>query len=343
LPRRTQLSINFVDTRGVHVQRMRDINAPLPGTYIGPGTGARPFAGLGDIYLYESSGIFKQSQVMANMNSRLTSNIQLQGYYAWGLAHTNANGFPMDQYNVAQDWGRANFDVRQRAFIGGTVSLPFRLSAAPFITMSSGAPFNITTGQQYNGDGIFNARPALATAATPAFNLVLTRWGAFDRSPAYGVPLIPVNYGDGPAQFSVNLRLSRTWGWGEKTGSSNQGRNGVGPAGGFGGFGGGPRGGGFGGPRGSFGGGGRGGFGGGGNSGKRYNLTASISARNAFNHANLGQPVGNLSSTLFGQSTSLANGTIGAGGPGGQAASGPGASNPAAGNRKVELQIRFQF
>ena len=36
LPGRTQVSLNIVDTRGVHQLRERDINAPLPGTYIGP-------------------------------------------------------------------------------------------------------------------------------------------------------------------------------------------------------------------------------------------------------------------------------------------------------------------
>src|ERR1019366_3660096 len=34
LPARTQMSINFVNTRGMHTQRLRDINAPLPGTYV---------------------------------------------------------------------------------------------------------------------------------------------------------------------------------------------------------------------------------------------------------------------------------------------------------------------
>jgi hypothetical protein len=33
LPGRTTLSVNLIDTRGVHVLRERDINAYLPGTY----------------------------------------------------------------------------------------------------------------------------------------------------------------------------------------------------------------------------------------------------------------------------------------------------------------------
>jgi hypothetical protein len=358
LPGRTQVSVNFVNTRGIHTLRQRDINAPLPGTYTGPGTGVRPFAGTavpgsgGDIYQYETSGIFKQTQVTVNANSRINSHLQLQGYYSFGEAHTNANGFPMDQYNANQDWGRANFDIRHRAFIGGNVGLPFRLSVAPFVTMSSGAPFNITTGQQFNGDGIINARPGLASASTLPQNLKSTPFGKFDLNPLPGVPIIPVNYGDGPSEFSVNLRVSRTWGWGERAAAGprpNQGGfDGGGPGGGGGrggpGGGGGGRGGGGGGFRGGGGGGGgRGGFGnfGGGNTGNRYNVTLTVSARNAFNHVNLAPPSGILTSPFFGQSTALAGSGGGNGGGGG--GGGFGGGNGAAGNRKVEIQLRFQF
>ena len=52
---------------------------------------------------------------------------------------------------------------------------------------------------------------------------------------------------------------------------------------------------------------------------------------NLFNHSNLGAPIGNLSSPLFGQPTSGA-GRFGAGG-----------GNQNAGNRRVELQLRFSF
>jgi hypothetical protein len=327
LPGRTQLSVNFVDTRGVHVLRTRDINAPLP-------DGVRPFAGTdvananGDIYQYETSGLFKQMQIIANVNTRFNSHLQLQGYYVFGEAHTNANGFPMDQYNDNLDWGRSSYDSRDYAFVGGTIGLPLKMQLAPFVTMKTGSPFNITTGGQFDDDGIFNARPAFANGAPCGGNIKCTPFGNFNINPAPGEALIPINYGQGPGMFSVNLRLSRTWGWGERA-ASTQTQN---PNRGGGGFGGGGRGGPI---RGGFGGGGRGGFGalGGGGTGKRYNLTATISARNALNHTNLGTPNGTLVSPFFGESTTLA-------GQGG----GPfGGGNGAAGNRKIELQLRFQF
>ena len=65
---------------------------------------------------------------------------------------------------------------------------------------------------------------------------------------------------------------------------------------------------------------------------KPYNLTISARAVNLFNRAKFAGPVGNLSSPFFGQSVSTAGG-FGAASVG----------NPAAGNRRVELQIRFSF
>lgn len=338
LPARTQVSVNYVNTRGVHVLREVDINAPctssVPNCLVGV---QRPFAGLdvpnanGDIYDYQTSGIFKQTQIQFNANSRVNSHFQLQGYYVYGQAHTNANGFPMDQYNERIEWGRANFDIRNRGYFGGTVGLPLKMQVAPFVQMQSGSPFNITTGLPYDGDGIYNARPAFGTCG--AAGVTSTRLGCFVLNPAPGQTVIPVNYGNGPAQFSVNLRISRTWGWGEKsTGDNNRPNGGGGDfggrggPGGFNGGGGGRGGGGFGG--GGFGGRGGGGRGfgglGGGNTGKRYNLTATVEARNALNHENLAAPTGIITSPFFGESTQI-NG------------------NGAAGNRKVTLQLRFQF
>jgi hypothetical protein len=337
LPARTQLSMNLVDTRGLHALRERDVNALLP-------NGTRPFEGTklaganGDIYQYETSGLYKQLQLLTNVNARINSRVQLMGFYVLGWAHTNANGFLMNPYDAGLDWGRANFDVRSRGFVGGTIGLPFRLQAFPFVTMNSGAPFNITTGQQFDQDGQYNARPAFVTASTPAANVAVTRFGVFDKNPAAGSPLIPINYGEGPSQFSVNIRLSRTWSFGERSAPGANNRDGGfnGPPGGLppGGPGGGPPPGGpppGGGPGGPF-----GGFGGGG--GRKYSLTLTVSARNAFNHVNLGQPNGDLASPFFGTSTTLANG-----GPGGGGGGPFGGGGSAAGNRKIEFQARFQF
>src|SRR5262249_54427976 len=148
-------------------------------------------------------------------------------------------------------------------------------------------------------------------------NIRCTRFGTFNLSPLPGEQIIPRNFGRAPGSLSVNVRVSRTFGFGgeaKRSTSSQQQKSqggtgdvaaakraGGGPTmiGGSMGGGSGPRGGGGGeGPRG----GGpqmmtMGGPGGAGSAGK-YQLTLSVNFQNLLNHVNLGPPVGNLSSPL---------------------------------------------
>jgi hypothetical protein len=312
-----------------------------------------PYTGFGPIYNYETSGLFKQSQYQTSVNTRFNRRISLNGYYVLGFAHTNAQGLPMNQYNDDADWGRASYDHRHTGYLGGTINLPWGINAAPFLTMATGGPFNITTGGYYNGDGIANLRPAFATAPGPNSKVISTKYGTFDLNPTPGEALIPVNYGQGPGNISPNLRISRTWGWGEKVapnpnagaggpdgggpggpgggGPPGGGRGGAGGGGGRGG--GGMAGGGFGGGGGGRGGGGGPRGGGGGASGKKYSLTATVNARDFINHVNLGAPTGLVTSPFFGQSTALAGGVGGGFGGGGSAA----------GVRRIEFSLRLSF
>ncbi|MFN7992620.1 MAG: TonB-dependent receptor [Bryobacteraceae bacterium] len=326
LPKNITLAMTYTHSRGIHTLRSRNINAPLPGTFdpLVAGSGTFPYGDVGNIYLYESSGLFTQNQLITNVNARINAKFNLFGYYVFGKAESNTDGaasFPSNQYNEKYDWGRAGFDVRHRMFIGGSLVAPLALRFSPFIIASSGQPFDITLGRDLNGDTLFNDRPALATNAN-APGVVSTRYGLFDTNPQPGEVIVPRNYGDGPGMFSVNMRLSRTFGFGEPTGSAAT------PGGGA------PQTGGLmvGGPRGGGGRGGGGMRGGGGPFGDaltnhRYNITLGISARNLFNRVNLASPIGNLSSPLFGTSNALAGGFF----------------STATANRRIEMQLRFSF
>jgi hypothetical protein len=335
LTKSLNMALTYIHSDGVHALLSRNINAPLPGTFnpADPLSGTRPLGNIGNVYEFESDGVFHQNQFIANANWRMGTRISLFGYYVLNYANSDTAGatsFPANQFDLAADYGRAAFDIRQRAFIGGTISLPYGFRASPFIIASSGIPFNITIGQDLNGDSLFTDRPSFATSATLPQNLVMTKYGNFDLAPAANAAIIPPNLGTGPSQFTVNLRLSKTFGFGKKADTNAAGGRGNRPPGTFGGpvgggsTGGGGGGGGRGGPGG--GGGGMGGFGGD-SSGHRYSLTLGVAGRNIFNRVNLGAPVGNLSSPLFGQSISLAGGIF----------------NSQAANRRVDLVATFSF
>ncbi len=334
LPRNMTLSMNFTDSRGLHQLRSRNINAPLPGTTI------YPLGSAGPLYLYESSGMFKQYQISTNLNGRITNYIQMFGNYTYGHASsdTDSSGtFPANNYDLSTEWGRAGFDIRHRFQMGGNVSAPMGIRLNPIIEMNTAPPFNITTGKDLNGDSIFNDRPAFATDLSRP-SVRVTPWGTFDTNPLPGQTIIPRNYGEAYGTVSINMRVSRTWSFGERnTGPANANRGAGGRGGGRGGnfggggFGGGGNRGGGGGGRGGggFAGGGGGNFDGNGNGGsRRYNVTLNVQIRNVINTVNPSAPTGNLSSTLFGQSLGVGGGFGGA---------------TQSANRRLDFSLRFQF
>jgi hypothetical protein len=321
-----RLSGQYVESRGVHLSNSRNINVPVNGIY--------PFGDAALRILSESSGLSRTHQLFFSPNVNYKK-MFLFGFYSYSHGKDNNEGSPADPNNLKAEWGPSSFaDVRHRFVLGTSVPLPLKVSVSPFIVVSSGTPYNITTGQDTNFDGYTSERPALDTslsaAACSGKTLVYeSGFGCFNLSPTSGTQ-IGRNYGRGPASFTVNMRVSRTWSFGRK-GESGQ-RDNNGPPPGMGGVrgGGGPPGGGGGPPGGPGGGGPPPGMFGGATSGKKYNLTLTASARNLFNHANYATPSGDLSSPFFGQYTSLASGF----GPMG------GASTF---NRKIDLQLRFQF
>jgi len=328
LSKTVNASVTYVNTRGQLQLLSRNINAPLPGTYdpADPTSGDRPFGNVGNIYQYEAAGIFRQNQLIANLNVRGGRRLSLFSNYTLNYARGNTAGagsFPVNQYDLMSSYGRAEFDVRHRAFLGGTVTLPWALRINSFIVASSGMPFDLTLGRDLNGDSVFNDRPAIATELSRP-SVVETRWGAFDKLPMPGQVLVAPNYGTGPGLFRMNMRLSKTFGFGKATESESGSMSGGPSPGGRGGRFGGP-GGGLG-PRGLSGGGGWGGWGDSATN-RRYSLTFSVFARNLFNFVNLAPPVGNLSSPFFGQSNAIAGG--------------PWFSSSA--NRRIDFQVTFSF
>ena len=78
------------------------------------------------------------------------------------------------------------------------------------------------SGQDLNGDSIYNDRPFFATGVGPG--VVTSPYGTFSTTQQPGMTIVPINYATGPAQVNVNIRLSKTIGLGPKIESENSGR-----------------------------------------------------------------------------------------------------------------------
>jgi len=376
LTKTTQLNLFFstYDTR--HLLRSRNINAPLldasgalPRDAAGKAIIVRPQPG-GDILQYETSGTQSMKQLNIGVTKQFRPGFSLTANYTLGKAQSNADfgAFPMNQYDLTGEYGRTSFDTRHRFIMFASLAVPkLKLTLNPMVIANTGRPFNIITGSDNNGDGQINDRPAFAdsqtvacaagqrlgtslTAGGPACGLVQTRFGNFDILPKPGQTIVPRNYAEGPGFFSVNLRVGRTFAFGDLPGAADRRRaaqqeqqqNNRGGERGSNNNRGGGNGGGGGGQRGGApGGGGIQGMAGGpmmimmgapgGTEGKRYSLNFSLNFINLLNRTNLGQPVGNLSSDQFGQSLFPVSGF------------GFGGGNPNSGNRRVQASVRFNF
>ena len=318
------VTVSYLNTRGVHQFLSIDTNAPTPGTPNSAG-GPRPNPNEGDIYQYSSDGLFRQNQLIANFNIRAGAKLSLFGFYSLNYANSDASGassFPSNQYDLSVDYGRASFAIRDRLFLGGTIGFPRGFRLSPFMIFNSGSPYNVTAGQDLAGDLQFNVRPAFAT--NPSGSCVSPTVACHYVVPTTSYTPIPINYLTGPSNFTLNLRLAKTFGFGPDLGAKAAAQAGGGtPSGPPPGVGGGPRGGG---PGGGFGGRGPGGFGGPATT-RRYSLTFSVNARNLLNKVNAAAPVGVWSSQEFGKSIALAGGPF----------------SSMAANRKIELQAMFSF
>ncbi|HTU36098.1 MAG TPA: carboxypeptidase regulatory-like domain-containing protein [Candidatus Acidoferrum sp.] len=277
----TKLSVTYMNSRGDRQLLTNNINTPEPGTF--PASPVYPNGIPENIFEYESAGIYRQNQFIVNTNVRAGSKFMLVAYYTLGYANSDtggANSFPSNPYNIMQDYGRAEFDVRNRGIVIGSFSLPYGIRLSPFLVADSGSPYNVIMAQDFIGSTVLNQRPALATNPLNPAYVVSTPLGTFDTNVndlGPGESILPVNDFTGPSQFSLNLHLSKTFGFGKVS---------EGPSGG----GGGNHYHGHGGPGGPFGGGGGGGFFSSSGADRRYNLTLSIFARNLTNYIDLAPP-----------------------------------------------------
>ena len=294
----TSFTAGLSTYRARHRLRRRNINAPLSGTFVfgQPDSGIRPFGNTGEIFLIESSNDAFQNQFYFGFRSRINSRISLLARYL--LSDTKDGGssgsFPADSNDLSGEFGRSSrFSIRHRFYLNGTFRIPkLNISLSPGLVAFSQRPFNITTGLDTNGDQRFMERPSLATNIDLSNpDIVQTEFGVFNINPQPGEEIISRNIGRGPAFLSINMGIRKTFGFGSD--GSKKSRSGR-------------------------------------SSGKPYRTTFSVQIQNLFNQTNLGTPVGNLSSPLFGRSTSTTG------------ANGFENGNPSY-NRRIEVQIRFNF
>src|SRR5579862_1556741 len=312
LPAHTTLAVTYTNSHGLHELRSVDINAPLPGS------GAFPFGTQNPLFLMESTGLYNQNQLIANVNAKVNGGFSLFGFYVLNRARSNTDGvgtFPANPYSMAGEYGPASTDIHHRVTLGGSIVTRWNIRLSPFFVIQSGAPFDITSGNDPYGTTLFTARPGVSPDPAKS-GLIETPYGLLDPNPSPGEAILPRNYGRGPGQIAMNLRVGKTFGFGGERGGKKASDGAPIPAGNS---------------TAAATGRGLGGLIGALPSNRRYNLMVSMSIRNLLTHTNPGPINGDITSPLFGRANQMAGNINGEG------------FSENANNRRLELQIRFTF
>jgi hypothetical protein len=158
---KTTMSAEFLTVRGSNLFRARIDNAPAS---------AAPFQPSAiRTYRIESTGSLRTNAMTVTFRGRIA---QFKGTVTYTLSRSTDDtsgvfDLPADDNNLEAERGRADFDRRHRfSTVGVYEWRDAGLRIGTVVSLRSGAPYDITTGSDDNGDSVGNDRPAGVTRNT---------------------------------------------------------------------------------------------------------------------------------------------------------------------------------
>jgi TonB dependent receptor/Carboxypeptidase regulatory-like domain len=160
---RAMVTLEYAHIRGTDLFRVHDVNAPVPGTT------ERPDPKFKEIIQIESSGSMRSHSLNATLHAVVRSRFDGSAVYTYSRTSNDTPGakvsgnlsfnLPVNNYDTAGEWGRADFDIRHRFSFAGVLKLPQAFQVGSILEIRSGFPYEITTGFDDNGDGRATDRP----------------------------------------------------------------------------------------------------------------------------------------------------------------------------------------
>jgi outer membrane receptor protein involved in Fe transport len=165
-------------TRGHHLFRSVDTNAPLP-----PDFASVPDPSFGHVQEIRSDGRLRSDALELTLRGRYKKRISGQVQYTLSRAMNNSGGinwYPSNQYApLGAEWGPADFDVRHRLNVLTTLSAGRWGNLGLSARFASGVPYTETAGIDFFHTGMANARPAgigRNTLRASGFSAVDVHW-----------------------------------------------------------------------------------------------------------------------------------------------------------------------
>jgi outer membrane receptor protein involved in Fe transport len=205
LPFRFLLTAAYVGARGEHLYATTEFNPTLNNT---TGSTARLFTGRGRIIRQDTSGDSSYHSGQLELDRRFSHGFQMRAAYTWGKDLDDTSEiFTTGQFSTyaerqypyyrGREYSASTFDHKHIFAVEYTYAFPKwhaqgmqkipgavvnGWSFAGITRLQSGNPINVEIGYDWNGDGISNDRPILATKSAP-----IATW-AVDGNEWFGLP-----------------------------------------------------------------------------------------------------------------------------------------------------------
>ena len=205
-PRHWHAQVNLYLARAWDDLRSRNINAPLNGLP----TGSRPFAANTNLYQFQQSGGLGGNVIFAGVDQHSLKHLQIFAGYIHMNLRTNSDTptlFPQSTYTNVGEYARPTWEATHHFIAFTNYVFPLGIVLSNQFDAASGNPYNVTTGFDNNGDGIFNDRPSFVTGG--AAGAVATQFGTL--SSVAGAAPIGRNAGTLPWNVHLDGNLSRTF------------------------------------------------------------------------------------------------------------------------------------
>ncbi len=188
------------------ILRSRDINAPLNGSPNGP----RPLEPNLNLYQFQQSGRLGGNVLFVGLDQHSLKRLQIFAGYVRLDLRGNADSdttFPQNSYSDQGETSRLSWEATHQLIAFTNYVFPHAVNLSFQFNAASGQPYNITTGFDNNGDGVFNDRPFFSSpSSTTVYN---TRFGSL--SPEGPGTTIGRNAGTLPWNVHLDANLSHTF------------------------------------------------------------------------------------------------------------------------------------
>ena len=211
LPQHWHAQANLFAAQAWGTLRSRNINAPLvTAGSADPLLAPRPIAPGRNIFQFEQSGHLHGQVIFLGLDQHSYKRFGIFIGYLYFNLKTDADSatfFAQSSYSDQGETARASWESTHRLFAIGQYNLPAKLSLTSQFDASSGDPYNVVTGMDNNGDGVFNDRPSIT--AQPGNGVYPTPFGLLSTNGFNGN--LGRNAGTMPSLIHLDCNLSRSF------------------------------------------------------------------------------------------------------------------------------------